>query len=240
MFKNEESKLIKKLGCLFSVLLLLLTFVIWGHKFKNILNHYVNSFSFHPTDKVLSYEPYIQKELKKYNLDEYTPVLLAIMYQESRGQGNDPMQASESAGLKRNEIQNFTVSIQQGVFHFYQMYKLGTKNNVDMATIIQSYNMGPGYIHYVATHGFKHNKELAKAYSKMKMDNHPGKYTCGGFTGNFRYPYCFGDYSYEGKVQDKIPLMEKSLKNRRYKSYKSISYAGFNLILIRRDKVVED
>ena len=27
------------------------------------------------------------------------------MYQESRGEGNDPMQSSESLGLKPNEIQ---------------------------------------------------------------------------------------------------------------------------------------
>ncbi|GAA3322248.1 hypothetical protein GCM10020331_041360 [Ectobacillus funiculus] len=46
------------------------------------------------------------------------------------------------------------------------MYTLGVKEHVDMETIIQSYNMGPGYIHYVAANGFKHSEKLAKGYSK--------------------------------------------------------------------------
>ena len=37
------------------------------------------------------------------------------MYQESRGEGNDPMQSSESLGLKPNEIQETSLSIKQGV-----------------------------------------------------------------------------------------------------------------------------
>ncbi|WP_051317161.1 lysozyme family protein [Ectobacillus panaciterrae] len=211
----------KKLGCLFLVLLLLLTFfmpfAIGGSKFKHILNRYISSVSPNSTAKVLSYRPDIERELNKYNLIEFTPVLLAIMYQESRGEGNDPMQASESAGLKRNEIQDPRVSIQQGVFHFYQMYKLGKKLNVDLTTIIQSYNMGPGYIQYVAANGSKHSEDLAKAYSKIQVDAHPQLYTCGGITRNFRYPYCFGDFTYTAKVQKKIPVLEKYIKDNSVK-----------------------
>jgi hypothetical protein len=215
----------KKLGCLFSSLLLFVTFcmpfVIWGNELKNKLTRYAYSLSPHPASKVLSYKTEIEQELQKYNLEEFTPVLLAIMYQESRGEGNDPMQASESAGLKRNEIQNPSVSIQQGVFHFYQMYKLGKKSNVDMNTIIQSYNMGPGYIRFVAANGCKHTEELAKAYSKIQADQHPDLYTCGGFKGNFRYPYCFGDFTYTKKVNEKVSIVEKELKRS---NPKSISY----------------
>ncbi|MEH7815121.1 lysozyme family protein, partial [Bacillus toyonensis] len=41
--------------------------------------------------RVLQYEHTLKKELEKYNLGEKTAVLLGIMYQESRGEGNDPM-----------------------------------------------------------------------------------------------------------------------------------------------------
>ncbi|MEB9421792.1 lysozyme family protein, partial [Bacillus cereus] len=44
--------------------------------------------------RVLQYESTLKKELEKYNLGEKTAVLLGIMYQESRGEGNDPMQSS--------------------------------------------------------------------------------------------------------------------------------------------------
>lgn len=54
--------------------------------------------------RVLQYEPTLKKELEKYNLGGKTAVLLGIMYQVSRGEGNDPMQSSESLGLKPNEF----------------------------------------------------------------------------------------------------------------------------------------
>ncbi|WP_186368533.1 lysozyme family protein, partial [Bacillus thuringiensis] len=43
--------------------------------------------------RLLQYELTLKKELEKYNLGEKTAVLLGIMYQESRGEGNDPMQS---------------------------------------------------------------------------------------------------------------------------------------------------
>ena len=51
------------------------------------------------------------------------------------------MQSSESLGLKPNEIQETSLSIEQGVKHFAKMYKYGTDKDVSMDTIIQSYNM---------------------------------------------------------------------------------------------------
>src|SRR5574342_431876 len=56
--------------------------------------------------KLIEYIPDISNELNNYQLSEFTPIILAIMDQESHGEGNDPMQSSESAGLKRNEINN--------------------------------------------------------------------------------------------------------------------------------------
>lgn len=164
--------------------------------------------------RVLQYEHTLKKELEKYNLGEKTAVLLGIMYQESRGEGNDPMQSSESLGLKPNEIQETSLSIEQGVKHFAKMYKYGKEKDVSMETIIQSYNMGPGYIDFIASQEVKqHSEDLAKKFSKMKVDQNPALYTCGGNKNNFRYPYCYGDFTYATKVNEKTILIEKLLQN---------------------------
>ncbi|MBE7128183.1 lysozyme family protein [Bacillus mycoides] len=164
--------------------------------------------------RVLQYELTLKKELEKYNLGEKTAVLLGIMYQESRGEGNDPMQSSESLGLKPNEIQETSLSIKQGVKHFAQMYKYGTEKDVSMETIIQSYNMGPGYIDFIASQEVKqHSEDSAKKFSKMKVDQNPAMYTCGGNKNNFRYPYCYGDFTYATKVNEKTKLIEELLRN---------------------------
>ncbi|MEZ2656887.1 lysozyme family protein [Aneurinibacillus aneurinilyticus] len=62
-------------------------------------------------EKVKRYDV-LRAELRKYQLEEYTHVLLALMYQESRGEGGDPMQVSESAGLPPNTIDDPKRSIQ--------------------------------------------------------------------------------------------------------------------------------
>ena len=162
--------------------------------------------------RLIKYQPEIYDELMGYELMDFTPILLAIMAQESQGKGNDPMQSSESAGLKRNEINNPYSSIKQGVFHFSEMYKYGTKRQVDLNTIIQSYNMGPGYIDFVAEHGFKHSEKLSKSYSEIQVKKSPSIYTCGKNKFNFRYPYCFGDFSYAQKIKNKLPKIKEILQ----------------------------
>ncbi|PFX88608.1 hypothetical protein COL41_29070 [Bacillus mycoides] len=164
--------------------------------------------------RLLQYEPTLKKELEKYDLGGKTAVLLGIMYQESRGEGNDPMQSSESLGLKPNELQEISLSIKQGVKHFAQMYKYGTEKDVSMDTIIQSYNMGPGYIDFIASQEDKqHSEDSAKKFSKMKVDQNPEMYTCGGNQNNFRYPYCYGDFTYASKVNEKTKLIQERLRN---------------------------
>ncbi|HDR7366824.1 lysozyme family protein [Bacillus toyonensis] len=164
--------------------------------------------------RVLQYELTLKKELEKYNLGEKTAVLLGIMYQESRGEGNDPMQSSESLGLKPNEIQETSLSIEQGVKHFAKMYKYGKEKDVSMETIIQSYNMGPGYIDFITSQEAKqHSEDSAKKFSKMKVDQNPALYTCDGNKKNFRYPYCYGDFTYATKVNEKIKHIEELLRN---------------------------
>lgn len=163
------------------------------------------------SDDVKQYTPILEKELAKVELEEYTVVLAAIMQQESRGKGGDPMQASESAGLSPNSINDPEQSIKQGVKHFKHTLEHGNKKNVDFGTVIQAYNMGLGYIDYVAQNGGKHSEETAKAFSYIQVQKNPQLYNCGGDQSNFRYPYCYGDFSYTTKVSKNIENLTASL-----------------------------
>nr|WP_127762514.1 lysozyme family protein [Peribacillus asahii] len=156
---------------------------------------------------VKKYIPLLEDELKKYQLEDYTVVLVSLMQQESRGKGGDPMQSSESAGLAPNTITDPKESIKQGVKHFRRVLQYGKKKDVDFPTIIQSYNMGIGYIHYIAKNGGTHSEELAKKFSMIQVKKNPKLYNCGGDKDNFRYPYCYGDFTYTTKVTKNIEVI---------------------------------
>ncbi|WP_240613508.1 lysozyme family protein [Pueribacillus theae] len=157
-----------------------------------------------PYSKVNEYKPMIRKELEKYDIDKHTDVLLALMQQESKGLGGDPMQASESAGLPPNTIDDPEESVRQGVKHFKNVLQYGENKNVDFSTVIQSYNMGKGYIDFVHEHGGKHSEDLAKKFSLIQVKKDPDVYDCGGNKDNFRYPYCYGDFTYHTKVANNL------------------------------------
>lgn len=164
-----------------------------------------------PFAEAKKYSPFIHSELAKYHLENYSPVLIALMQQESHGTGGDPMQASESVGLPRNSIKDPKLSIQAGVKHFHHVLVYGNQKKVDFPAVIQAYNMGTGYIDFVAQHGGKHSEELAKEFSLIEVKKAPSLYTCQNDKKNFRYPYCYGDFSYSTKVAKNIQLLAGSI-----------------------------
>lgn len=168
---------------------------LYNESFKK-MNVSVNS----SIGEVAKYTPMIEDELKKFGMEDHTVTVAALMMQESRGKGGDPMQASESLGLAPNSIQDPQQSIQQGVKYYQRVVDHGKKMQVDFPTVIQSYNMGIGYIDFVAKNGGKHSEELAKKFSMIQVEKNPQTYDCGGDKNNFRYPYCYGDFTYSTKV----------------------------------------
>ncbi len=78
-------------------------------------------------ERLTDYKPLVEDELDEKGLTKYTSLVLGMIYQESKGRGNDPMQSSESLGLKRNEIKNPQTSIKQGIKQFTLMYQTGKK-----------------------------------------------------------------------------------------------------------------
>lgn len=71
--------------------------------------------------------------------------------------------------------------------------------------------MGRGYVDYVAQHGGKHSEALAKEFSLLRVKEKPNIYTCGGDKTNFRYPYCYGDFTYSTKVAKNMQLLVDSI-----------------------------
>lgn len=97
---------------------------------------------------VKKYEYLVSKYAEELNIEEYTPLILAIMQQESGGNPNerDPMQSSESLCGYIGCITNPKQSIQQGVHHFNQVLQSASG---DIFLAIQSYNFGSGFIEFV-------------------------------------------------------------------------------------------
>ncbi|MFF2290240.1 lysozyme family protein [Peribacillus butanolivorans] len=203
----------KKSNAIFVIFILLFVFLLM----KQVMEISIGGNVFTPVNppdsfaNVKKYSNVLHDELAKYGLEEHTSTLIALMQQESRGRGGDPMQASESAGLDPNTITDPTESIRYGVKHFQRIIKYGNEKNVDFSTIIQSYNMGIGYIDYIANAGGKHTEELAKQFSMIQVEKNPTLYDCGGDKGNFRYPYCYGDFSYSAKVAKYIDELADSV-----------------------------
>lgn len=117
---------------------------------------------------VRQYEAPMKAELAKYGREDDINIVLAITSQESGGTASlDIMQASESLGLTPNTIRDPQKSIEVGVKYFDTVMNHAESAGVDVDTAIQSYNMGGGYIDFIAQNGGKHSKELAQKFSNQ-------------------------------------------------------------------------
>lgn len=121
--------------------------------------------SFSLSEDVLQWEDKVMTELKKYGLEEYKYLALTIIHLESRGKLPDVMQSSASKGLAPNTITDPKESIETGIAHLNKGIQDMKKYNVDIKTLIHSYNYGTGFIPYVANRGGKWTQEIANEYS---------------------------------------------------------------------------
>ena len=122
------------------------------------------------SDSVLEYEDLVKYYAEEEGIYEYVPVLLAIMEVETKGERDDVMQSSESAGLEPNSL-GPEASIAQACDYFRGLVERAENTgvdddrtedlDVDRNTIIQAYNYGPGYMYYIAENGGEHSFDLA-------------------------------------------------------------------------------
>lgn len=124
------------------------------------------------SSEVLQWELMLREEMRKQQLpEEYLPLVMALIMQESGGHGPDVMQSSESAGLPVNTLRP-AESIYYGIKHFKSVLAMaGVKNASDMENIklmLQSYNFGTGFINYAKQNGGGYTKELAIQFSRLQ------------------------------------------------------------------------
>lgn len=164
---QEAIKHRKKIAML--LLILIMAFIIIVASVLSVFQSQQASKTFEQGEipqAVLQYQEAIQKELAKYGREEHLNLVLGITTQESGGTASlDIMQASESLGLAPNTIQDPQYSIEVGVRYFDQVLDEAENAEVDLATAVQSYNMGSGYINFVANNGGKHTTELVQQFS---------------------------------------------------------------------------
>lgn len=120
---------------------------------------------------VARYREPVLAEAKKYGMEAYINLFLAVIMQESGGQGGDIFQASESLGLPPNTLDT-AGSIEQGVKYLSGMItKAGVTSPEDLEHIrlaLQGYNFGGGYIDYAMKNGGKWTQENTFGYAKEK------------------------------------------------------------------------
>ncbi|MFG6116048.1 lysozyme family protein [Halobacillus sp. MO56] len=152
------------------------------------------------SEQVLQYEDIVEKYAKEEGIEDYVPIILALMMQESGGRGDDPMQASESYCGSVGCIDDPEKSIAQGVSYFALTLE---KADYNVKLALQSYNFGAGFIDYVMNHGGKYTQELAIEFSAMKYEElqHTGIYSCIREEA-LQYDACYGDIYYVDAVLD--------------------------------------
>ena len=132
--------------------------------------------------EVIAYEETITRYAEENGIEDFVTILEAIMMQESKGLGDDPMQCSESAFNTKypripNGIDDPEYSIECGVKTFADcLNRANVKDKSDTEHLylaIQGYNYGNGYIEWAISNfgGYsKYNAQLFSDEMKAKLN----------------------------------------------------------------------
>ncbi len=130
------------------------------------------------SDEVEMYTPLIRFYAYEYEIPEFTALIKAVMMQESRGLGTDPMQCSESPYNTRypstpGGITDPEYSIEVGVHSLASVLnQAGAENPTDIDGIslaLQGYNFGSGYIDWALENG-GYSEQSALEYSEIMAE----------------------------------------------------------------------
>jgi len=116
-------------------------------------------------EEVLAHQSLVEKHAQAYGIDDYVPLLLAIIAVESGGTAEDVMQSSESLGLPPNSLDTES-SIEQGTKYLAELLESAETKGVDDLTALQAYNYGGGFIDYVAERDTAYSFELAESFAE--------------------------------------------------------------------------
>lgn len=129
------------------------------------------------TKDVLRYQQQVEKYCKEYNISGFSQIVMAMMQQESAGQGTDVMQCSESPFNKNysnspGSITDVDYSINVGVQTFaYCLEQAGCTSVKDMDGLklaLQEYNFGNDYVAWAKENYNGYTPENALEFSEKK------------------------------------------------------------------------
>ncbi|HEX3016247.1 MAG TPA: lysozyme family protein [Caproicibacter sp.] len=125
---------------------------------------------------VLSYQSLVDQYCAQYGISGYSNLVLAVMQQESGGQGKDPMQCSECGYNTRfphtpNSITDPAYSIQCGVQNLAACLRAAKckspSDTPGISLALQGYNFGNGYIAWALQRG-GYSQANAIEFSQME------------------------------------------------------------------------
>lgn len=125
---------------------------------------------------VTDYEDTINEYAKEYGVSEYTGLIEAVMMQESKGRGNDPMQAAEGNyntqyPKRPGGIQNPEYSIDCGVHQLADALEMagctGPEDQEKVMLALQGYNFGDGYITWAIENYGGYSEENAEEFAEL-------------------------------------------------------------------------
>lgn len=128
------------------------------------------------SDEVKAYAGLIQLYAAEHGIPEYTELIMAVMMQESGGQGNDPMQASECAfntkypntpGSISDPEYSIAVGIQNLAACLSQAGADGPEDIDRVFLALQGYNFGSGYISWALANYGCYSELNALEFSAM-------------------------------------------------------------------------
>ena len=165
------------IGAGISLILLLVLLLFIGVFAALSDNSSVSSTNAPLSAEVLAYTNTIEKYAKQYEMEDYVPIIQAVMMQESGGKGTDPMQSSECPyntkyPNKPNAIEEPEYSIDVGIHYLSDCFKSAqVKDSFDNEHIflaLQGYNYGNGYIDWAVKNFGGYSKANAKVFSDQK------------------------------------------------------------------------
>lgn len=128
------------------------------------------------SDEVKAYAGLIQLYAAEHGIPEYTELIMAVMMQESGGQGNDPMQASECAfntkypntpGSISDPEYSIAVGIRNLAACLSQAGADGPEDIDRVSLALQGYNFGSGYIFWALANYGCYSELNALEFSAM-------------------------------------------------------------------------
>lgn len=168
-----------------------------------------------------SYRSQVEDIAAKYDMSEYVDLILAVMMQESSGQGTDIMQASEGEHNKAyprvpNGITDITYSITCGIQDLKQVLeKAGVTGPNDLQNIeqaLQGYNFGYAYLDFARERGdYLWEEETVAAFAEKSS----GGKTRDAATSKQMGKWQFGDQFYPQHVLRYYPPYTKLFANEK-------------------------